>query len=64
MIGLYMVFKTLLIIIWLIDILDIDFVINEIHIASLLDITIPINTLFWLLLWLFIPSISYTKEKD
>ncbi len=43
-------------IIWLIDILNISFIINGIDIATLLDTTIPLNTLFWLLYFLLIPK--------
>lgn len=65
MIGLYVIFKTIIIIIWIIDILNIDFVINNnIHIKYFLDFTLPINTLFWLLLWLFIPTINKLNRKD
>lgn len=41
-------------IIWLIDILNINFVLNGLEIANVLDMEIPINTLFWLLYWLLI----------
>lgn len=50
------VLKTLIIIIWIIDILNIDFIINNVHIAELLDETIPLNTLFWILFWVFAPT--------
>lgn len=62
MLGFYAVFKTILVIIWIIDILNIDFVINEIHIAEFLDITIPLNGLFWLLVWLLIPTINQLNK--
>lgn len=62
MLGLYAIFETLILIIWLIDILNIDFIVNGIHIAYFLDKTISINTLFWLLLWLFMPH-HYINKK-
>ena len=37
MLGLYRIFKAIIIIIWIIDILDINFVINGINIANFLD---------------------------
>ena len=55
----YKLLKALLIIIWIIDICNIDFIINGTHIAEFLDKTIPINTLFWILLWLLLPSSNY-----
>ena len=62
MLGFYAVFKTILVIIWIIDILNIDFVINEIHIAEFLDTTIPLNGSFWLLVWLLIPTINQLNK--
>ena len=64
MLGLYAIFETLLVIIWIIDILNIDFIINGIHIAEFLDITIPLNGWFWLLVWLLTPNITYIKKKE
>ena len=49
MLGLYAIFKALLVIIWIVDILNIDFVINGTHIAEFLDVTVPLNGWFWLL---------------
>lgn len=48
--------KTIIIIIWIIDILNMDFTFNgqEIFNASLLDVDIPINTLFWILVFVFL----------
>lgn len=37
-------------IIWIIDILDISFMINGVDVAAFLDVTLPINTLAWFLL--------------
>lgn len=69
MFNLYSIFKSILLIIWLIDILDINFIINDLSIAYFLDKTLPINTLFWLLLWFFLPPshdirISIDKEDN
>lgn len=41
-------------IIWVIDILNIGTSVFGINIAELLDVTIPINTLAWTLLWIFV----------
>lgn len=43
--------KWLFRVIWLIDILNISFVLNGIDIAQFLDLELPINTLFWLIYW-------------
>lgn len=64
MIGLYAIFKTLLIIIWIVDILNIDFVINEIHVAEFLDVTVPLNGWFWLLVWLLVPTVTELSKKE
>ena len=62
MLSLYAIFKTLITIVWIVDILNIDFLINGVHVAEFLDVTIPINGWFWLLMWLFSPTISSRKE--
>lgn len=48
--------RGIIIIIWIIDILNMDFTFNgqEIFNASLLDVDIPINTLFWILIFIFL----------
>lgn len=56
MLSLYAIFKTLITIVWIVDILNIDFLVNGIHVAEFLDVTIPINGWFWLLIWLFLPQ--------
>lgn len=64
MLGLYAIFKALLVIIWIVDILNIDFVINGIHIAEFLDITVPLNGWFWLLVWLLVPTVTELSKKE
>lgn len=64
MLGLYAIFKTLLIIIWIIDILNIDFVINGTHVAEFLDVTVPLNGWFWLLVWLLVPTVTELSKKE
>ena len=65
MLGLYSIFKAIIIIIWIIDILDINFVINGVNIADFLDVTVPLNGWFWLLIFLFLPSseVIYKSKK-
>ena len=64
MLGLYAIFKTLLVIIWIIDILNIDFVINGTHVAEFLDVTVPLNGWFWLLVWLLVPTVTELSKKE
>ena len=64
MLGLYAIFKALLAIIWIIDILNIDFIINGTHAAEFLDVTVPLNGWFWLLVWLLIPTITELSKKE
>ena len=64
MLGLYAIFKALLVIIWIVDILNINFVINGIHIAEFLDITVPLNGWFWLLIWLLVPTVTELSKKE
>lgn len=64
MLGLYAIFKALLVIIWIIDILNIDFVINGTHVAEFLDVTVPLNGWFWLLVWLLVPTVTELNKKE
>lgn len=64
MLGLYAIFKALLVIIWIVDILNINFVINGIHVAEFLDVTVPLNGWFWLLVWLLVPTVTELNKKE
>lgn len=48
--------RTLILIIWLVDILNIDFAIGGIQVAEFLDTTVPLNGWFWFLLWILMPT--------
>lgn len=52
----FKIFKTLILIIWVIDILNINFTINNIQVAEFLDETIQINFWAWFLIWLLMPN--------
>jgi hypothetical protein len=52
----FKIFKTLILIIWVIDILNINFTINDIQVAEFLDKTIQINFWAWFLIWLLMPN--------
>lgn len=56
----FKIFKTLIFLVWLVDIFDMNIVINGSQIlnASVLDVGIPINFWFWLLFWMLVPSSS------
>ena len=61
----FKIFKTLLLIIWIIDICDINFIFNGVEVAKFLDETIAINFWGWLLFWLLIPSSdTFIKERS
>lgn len=47
----YKIFNAILTVIWILDIVNIPCL-------EFLDTTIPINTLAWFLIWLFIPKTS------
>lgn len=56
--GLFAIFKTIIMFIWLVDIMNINFLIGDINIANFLDTTLPLNGWFWFLFWFLIPRIS------
>lgn len=53
----YKTFLSVLTIVWIMDILNLPFMV-------FLDTEIPINTLAWLMIWIFIPSASGSKGDD
>ena len=55
----FKIFKTLILIIWIIDILDINFLSNKIHVAEFLDKIIQ-----YFVRKLFIISILYSSNHD
>ena len=64
MLGLYAIFQAIVLIVWVIDILNIDFIVNGVHIAYYLDVTVPINGWFWLLIWLLMPTVRTVSKED
>ena len=56
----FKIFKTLIFLVWLVDIFDMNIIINgsQILTSSMLDVGIPVNFWFWLLFWLLVPSSS------
>ena len=57
----YKIFYSCLTIFWILDITNMPFM-------QIFDTKYPINTLAWILIWIFIPStervVKYRKEKD
>ena len=62
----FKIFKSILLIIWIVDILNINININGIEYlnANMLDVNIPINFLAWLLIWLLIRSSDTIRIKN
>lgn len=60
----YKIFNALLTIIWVIDILNLNFQIGDIWVAEFLDKTVQINFWAWLLIWIFVPSSNYIVYKN
>lgn len=54
--GLFAIFKTIIIFIWLVDIMNINFLIGDMNIAHFLDTAFPLNGWFWFWFWCLIPS--------
>lgn len=50
------IIRLLIFIIWLIDILNINFIINGVAVAEFLDKTLPLNFWFWFLYILIAPD--------
>ncbi len=47
---------TVLMLVWVIDILNIGTNIFGFNLAEFLDVTLPLNFWAWLLIWLFVPT--------
>ena len=52
----YKIFYSLLTIVWILDIIDLPQL-------ACLDTTYPINTLAWILIWIFVPSTTAYISK-
>lgn len=60
----YRLLYALLTIIWIIDILNMNIMINGVNVHTFLDVTVPINGWAWFLLWAFLPSTTVTVRKE
>jgi len=59
----YKIFYAILVIIWVIDVFNIDFIINGVHVAEFLDTTVAINFWAWFIIWLLLPTAHEVKIK-
>ena len=60
----YKILYALIIIIWVIDITNINFIIERVNIREYLDVTLPINGWAWFLILTFLPGTSVTMRKE
>lgn len=60
----YRVLYSLVVIIWIVDILNMNIIINGVNVHEFLDVTIPVNGWAWFLLWVFLPSTSVVVRKE
>lgn len=60
----FKIFKTLLLVIWIIDICNINFMFNGVEVAEFLDKTVAINFWGWFLFWLLVPTSSTIVERS
>lgn len=56
--------RILVFLIWIIDIFNIGENIFGFNLKEFLDVTLPINTVIWLVIWILMPSNFYVKEGD
>lgn len=55
---------TVLMLVWVIDILNIGTNIFGFNLAEFLDVTLPINFWAWLLIWLFVPTRTTIVNRE
>lgn len=60
----YRILYTLLLIIWIVDVLNMNIMIDGTNIRTFLDVTVPINGWAWFLLWIFLPSTTVTVRRE
>lgn len=60
----YRVLYSLMVIIWIVDILNMNIIIDGVNVHEFLDVTIPVNGWAWFLLWVFLPSTSVVVRKE
>ena len=60
----YKILYALIIIIWVVDVMNINFIIEGVNVREYLDVTLPINGLAWFLILTFLPGTSVTVRKE
>lgn len=60
----FKIFKTLILVIWIIDICNINFMFNGVEVAEFLDKTVAINFWSWFLFWLLVPTSTTIVERS
>lgn len=55
--------RTIIFLIWIIDILNINFLVNGVEVATYLDTTIPLNILAWILILVFVLPNEIGSDK-
>lgn len=60
----FKIFKTLILVIWIIDICNINFIFNGVEVAEFLDKTVAINFWGWFLFWLLVPTSTTIVERS
>ena len=56
--------KIIVFIIWRLDIFNLGRDIYGFNLVEFLDVTLPINTIVWLVIWVLIPSSKYYVEVN
>lgn len=60
----YRLLYALILIIWIVDILNMNIMIDGTNVREFLDVTVPINGWAWFLLWIFLPSTTVTVRRE
>ena len=60
----FKIFKTLILVIWIIDICNINFIFNGVEVAEFLDKNVAINFWGWFLFWLLVPTSTTIVERS
>lgn len=56
--------RIIIFIIWILDIFNLGRDIYGFNLVEFLDVTLPINTIVWLVIWVLIPSSKYYVEVN
>lgn len=59
-----LVMRIIVFIIWILDIFNLGRDIYGFNLVEFLDVTLPINTIVWLVIWVLIPSSKHYVEVN